>query len=194
VWCWLIIPVLLTVLACFVQNLWVARYLIVVLPAFVALLAVGAVGLRRPALQLGAAGLVAAISVAALAVYYPREVRFQENWRGVSTFLASPTARGHAVLFNPGYLRRGADYYPWARGLPPVDNIGIDGGIAHARTATPAEVRARLRASPGGIAYVVQRGDDLQPALGTVIAPAGYRAVSVTRFGTITVVRIEKTA
>ena len=191
VWCWLVLPVGLTVALCAVQNLWVARYLVVVLPAFVALVAVGVVSLRPRALRTAAAGAVVVVSVVALASYYPSELRFGEDWRGAAHYLAADGVAGHAVLFAPGYLRFGSEYYPWADHLPPVDDAGLDGGPVDGRTASTAEVVRRLDASPDGRAFVVERGTGA-PGVTPVLDAAGFRVVSAEHFGAVTVLRAER--
>jgi len=197
IWCWLVVPLLLTVAACLVENLWVARYLIVVLPAFVGLVAVGATRLRATAAQGAAVVLLLVLSGVALKGYYPPEQHWGEDWRGASLYLASPGVQGRAVVFAPSFGRNAVDYYRWARGLPPVNDARLAPGdafhgVLRARNVSGATTIRRLEASPGGVAYLVQDGV-VPPEVERDITAAGYRRGGSAHFGQVTVTRLLST-
>jgi hypothetical protein len=122
------IPGLLFILLSLRRAVFEDRYLIVALPGFLLLAALGIDGLcrRRPTWLLAAAAGVAVLLVAWIPL---RDVNFstvpqKEDWREAYRHLAEHARIGDGVVIYPGYLRTTYDYYalqfPALRNLPIV--------------------------------------------------------------------------
>jgi len=146
-WLWLTLPPLVTLVASLAHPLWVSRYLIVSLPAFVALCAIGLVQLRGLS-RVGAIGLLAVLTLLALAVSYAPDTTNGEDWRAASSHVRSRLEPRDSVWFPGGDGRAPFAYYAWSAGLPPVDDLTLAPGGAsgriHARELSRADVRANL--------------------------------------------------
>jgi hypothetical protein len=157
-WLWLALPPLVTLVASLVEPLWVARYLIVSLPAFLALCAIGLSRLRGR-LRTGAIAVLAGLTLVALGSYYVPDMTNGENWRAASAHLRGRLQPRDAVWFVAGDGRAPFAYYTWSRGEPPVVDLALapDGtrGRIHARELPRALVLARL--STQGRVWLVQR-------------------------------------
>jgi len=112
VWMWLVLPVAITVAISALKPMFVTRYLIVCLPAFVLLVAAG-LSLIRPRWLLGVV-LVAimALSLRGVGAYYrsgfdPPE----QDWRGAVHYLLSQAQPGDAVLFYHPLARLSYEFY-----------------------------------------------------------------------------------
>ena len=107
---WLALPILLALLVSTTKPILVDRYLLVCLPAFVLLAAVGLE--RLPAGWTGRGAALAGVVVLAVCgiVLYHTAFR-KEDWRGVTRYLLEQARPGDALLFYPPYVRRPFDYY-----------------------------------------------------------------------------------
>jgi mannosyltransferase len=146
-WLWLTLPPLVTAVVSLAHPVWVARYLIVSLPAFVGLAAIGLVRLRRP-LNVATAALLAVLTLTALVSYYLSSAKNGEDWRSASRYVYGRLQPHDAIWFAPGPGRAPFTYYSWAQDRPPVADLtlapgGQDGRI-HAREIPRTAVRARL--------------------------------------------------
>jgi hypothetical protein len=107
---WLVLPLIAALAVSVAKPVLVDRYLLVSLPAFVLLAAVGLE--RLPAgwagRRLGLAGVLV-LAVSGVLLYH---VAFKkEDWRGTTGFLLAEGRPGDAVIFYPPYVRRPFDYY-----------------------------------------------------------------------------------
>jgi mannosyltransferase len=112
IWMWLVLPVALTVAVSALKPMFVTRYLIFCLPAFVLLVAAG-LSLVRPKWLLTAV-LVAMslLSLRGVADYY--RIGFdppEQDWRGAIHYLLSQAQPGDAVLFYHPLARLPYEYY-----------------------------------------------------------------------------------
>jgi mannosyltransferase len=114
---WLVVPVVsLLVISLAVRPMFVASYLIGVLPA---LTLVGAYGLTRLAgrwLRVAAMAVVLA-SAASLGWWYFAD--HKEDWRGATIYVASQAQPGDGLVMLPPYLRFPVDYYVGRAGAAP---------------------------------------------------------------------------
>jgi mannosyltransferase len=100
---WAVIPVLVAFAVSQVKPIFLAKYLIVCLPA-VALLAAGAITSLRPAAAaLAAACLLLVLSGNELRGWY--DFRGQEDWRSLTSFVAARIRPGDGLVFNAAYAR-----------------------------------------------------------------------------------------
>jgi mannosyltransferase len=169
---WLAVPIVISFAASFVQPMFLSRYLIVSVPAFVLLAARGLTKLPAPVLVAGIAAAVCA-SGFQLATWY--SARPREDWRAATRYVLTSTRPGDAVLFYPSYSQEPFAYYE-----------RLDGG-ARARILDP------LAPKPNGgpRVWLVTREEDtarVGASLTTVKkALAGYRRLSQRGFSGVQV-------
>jgi mannosyltransferase len=112
VWMWLVLPVAMTVAVSLLKPMFVSRYLIFCLPAFVLLVAVG-LSVIRPRWLMAALLLgMVALSLRGVGAYYrtgfdPPE----QDWRGAVHYLLAQAQPGDAVLFYHPLGRLAYEYY-----------------------------------------------------------------------------------
>jgi mannosyltransferase len=190
-WLWLVIPPLVTAVVSLAVPVWVARYLIVSLPAFLALSAVG-LGRMRPRLRTGALVILTALTLTALAFSYAPLTKNGEDWRAASADVYGRLQPDDLIWFAPGNNRAPFAYYVWRYDRPPAADLtlaaGGQRGRMHARELSAAEVRARLndhvrvwvvrrnqRGGAGGAATTRRLHD---------LAREGFREEEARSFGT----------
>ena len=112
VWLWLVLPVAMTVAVSMLKPMFVTRYLIFCLPAFVLLVAAGLDVIRPRLLMAGVLLAITALSLRGVSDYYrtgfdPPE----QDWRGAVHYMLSQTQPGDAVLFYHPLARLAYEYY-----------------------------------------------------------------------------------
>jgi mannosyltransferase len=189
-WLWLALPPLVTLVASLAHPLWVPRYLIVSLPAFVALCAIGLARLRGR-FRAGVIGLLAGLTLVALAGGYAPDTTNGENWRAASGQVLSRLQARDAVWFVGGDGRAPFAYYAWSAGLPPVADLTLApagaGGRIHARELSRALVRAKLAGQERVWLVIRHRRDPAADAGNawtlTALTQAGFREDEAVSFG-----------
>ena len=112
VWMWVVLPLAMTTVVSLFKPMFVSRYFIFCLPAFVLLVATG-LSMIRPRWLLAPVLLaIVALSLRGVAEYYrtgfdPPE----QDWRGAVHYLLSQTQPGDAVLFYHPLARLAYEYY-----------------------------------------------------------------------------------
>ena len=112
VWMWLVLPLGITTVVSLFKPMFVSRYFIFCLPAFVLLVATG-LSMIRPRWLLAPVLLaILALSLRGVAEYYrtgfdPPE----QDWRGAIHYMLSQTQSGDAVLFYHPLARLAYEYY-----------------------------------------------------------------------------------
>ena len=112
VWMWLLLPVGMTAAISTLKPMFVTRYLIMCLPAFVLLVAAGLSVIRPRWLMAAALAAMIALSLRGTAAYY--RVGFdppEQDWRGAVHYLLARAQPGDAVLFYHPLARLGYEYY-----------------------------------------------------------------------------------
>jgi mannosyltransferase len=112
VWLWLVLPLALTLIISLFKPMFVTRYLIFCLPAFVLLVAAGLSVIRPRWLAAAALAAILALSMRGVAAYYrtgfdPPE----QDWRGAVHYLMAHAQPGDAVLFYHPLARLAWEYY-----------------------------------------------------------------------------------
>jgi mannosyltransferase len=107
-WCWLVVPTVVTILASFVEHSFQSRYLVQVTPALVLLVAVALCALRPLWLGTAALAVVVALSGFALAGYYNRP---KDDWRDATAWLVSHARPGDGIVFLGDEARIPFEYY-----------------------------------------------------------------------------------
>ncbi|HKW66557.1 MAG TPA: glycosyltransferase family 39 protein [Terriglobales bacterium] len=112
VWMWLVLPLAITTVISIFKPMFVSRYFIFCLPAFLLLVATG-LSIIRPRWLLAPVLLATmALSLRGVAEYYrtgfdPPE----QDWRGAIHYMLSQTQSGDAVLFYHPLARLAYEYY-----------------------------------------------------------------------------------
>jgi mannosyltransferase len=112
VWMWLVLPVAMTTAISLVKPMFVSRYFVFCLPAFVLLAATGLSVIRPKWLLAPVLLVIMALSLRGVAEYYrtgfdPPE----QDWRGAVQYMLSQTQPGDAVLFYHPLARLAYEYY-----------------------------------------------------------------------------------
>ena len=117
---WFLVPTVLLVAVSVAKPVLVSRYLLVALPGFALLLALGLTAILRGRVPLLVVGVVV-LSVLGWSAYGPlwagRHV--DEDWSGIARTVAQRGAPGQAILVYPASAVYAVGYY--ARGLTPLD-------------------------------------------------------------------------
>jgi mannosyltransferase len=129
---WAVIPVIGTFAVSEVKPIFLARYLIVCLPA-VALLASGAITSLRPTVAaIAAAFVLVALSGPELRTWYG--FRGLEDWRTLTTYVQDRTRSTDGVIYNARYAEDSVtDYWRSPEAPLPETRAGASGASAPAR-------------------------------------------------------------
>jgi mannosyltransferase len=111
-WLWLFFPIC----ACLVVSVWrpvfLIRYLLVSLPALIVLAAVGLEQLRRSALIVAAALVIAGMSLQGVRAYYQRDFDLnRDDWRDATQALLQNAQAGDVALIYVSTGRMTYEYY-----------------------------------------------------------------------------------
>ncbi len=154
--CWVVIPPVLLGLICAVQQTWVDRYLIGIVPAFGVVAGVAVTVLRARAGTVAAVVLAAILTFGALRATagqsHPAVIG--DDLRGAATFVSSRTQPGDQLIYAPAFARVGLQYYlnkdgsraPRDLALDPRQTAVIRGDL-FARELPAREIAARMRAA-----------------------------------------------
>ncbi len=101
-------PIVLTLLVSIVRPVFYHRFLIICLPAWVLMTAVGARQIRHRLWRTLAVGGICVLSFFSTVISY---TRVTEDWRGAANVILSSAQPGDAVVIYPFYAVPGFDYY-----------------------------------------------------------------------------------
>ncbi len=118
---WLLIPIVLAYVVSLVQPAFLARYLIICIPALLLFGAAGIERLRRPMAAGGLTLLLVGLSAARLVDYYHRERG--EDWRGAARSVLAAARAADAVIFFPDFARKPFGYYEGRAGVAGPVNL-----------------------------------------------------------------------
>jgi mannosyltransferase len=94
----LCLPIAMTFVIAQRLPMYMDRYLIVTLPAFLILVAGGAMSLPVRMRGLCLAGLIVASSIGTARIYYDEEYYTKEDWQGVASYIESQEQSGDAIM------------------------------------------------------------------------------------------------
>lgn len=106
---WLFLPVLFTFGVSLWKPLFIDRFLIVSLPAFVMLAAVGLSRISSKWIMAGVLTIIAIWEIRSFRTYESRLVK--QDWRGASTLILSQETRADGLFFYPRWTQDPFDYY-----------------------------------------------------------------------------------
>lgn len=122
-WMWLVLPIAMTVAISVVKPMFVTRYLIFCLPAFVLLVAVGMSVIRPRWLMAALLLAMVTLSLRGVGAYYRAGFDpLDQDWRGAVHYLLEQAQPGDALLFYHPLARLAYEYYRerWPQAPAPV--------------------------------------------------------------------------
>src|SRR5579871_6631792 len=132
---WLLFPVLLTFGITQWKPIYVDRYFIVCLPAFLILLSASL--LRVPSRALAAALLLTIVFLAFQAIRSYEGNLVKEDWRDATGYVFSQRKQGDAILFHMDWGQRPFEYYARRRGESwDADSVLLSGADSSGMSAT----------------------------------------------------------
>lgn len=130
---WFVVPVAITLLFSLARPVFLARYMIICLPALLLLAAAGIGLLRRPALMAAALGMFCFLAASGVRICYaqPDFASGHEDFRAATNYMLQHTRPGDAALFYNAFGCWAYTYYaahlPAPAGRPIVVYPGQDG-------------------------------------------------------------------
>jgi mannosyltransferase len=129
---WLVLPILLYLVVSLRVSLFLDRYLIVVLPAYVLLLGRGLVEVLRRST------IAASVAVLGIALLWAPEIwsppLLKQDFKRAAAYVSQHASPGDVVAFLPSWESAYFDYYnpvPYRSvAVPPVDGLGLPAAIA----------------------------------------------------------------
>jgi mannosyltransferase len=185
--CWVAIPPVLLGIICIVQETWVDRYLIGIVPAFGVIAGVAVSVLRARVGTVAAVALAAILAFGALRATtgqsHPAVIG--DDLRGAATFVSSSTQPGDQLIYAPAFARVGLQYYLTKDGRAAPRDLALDPrqtavirGDLFARELPAPEIAARMRAAKHlwVLGYGFTSGWHPTPETTTAVAPAILRS------------------
>lgn len=108
---WLVVPVISLYLITLVRPIYTARYLILVLPALLFLVARGATALRGYSRLLAGVGLAGLLAVNGYGLWLQARTPVKTDFRSATHYLAQHLERGDTVVFQIPHGRYSFEYY-----------------------------------------------------------------------------------
>jgi len=108
---WLVLPLLTVYLVCLYRPVFTDRYLILILPAFVLLLAAGLVNLAKRWPPLAALALALVLLFSARGLWVQSQTLIKADFRHAAQAFATQAQPGDPVLFVMPYAQRAFAYY-----------------------------------------------------------------------------------
>jgi hypothetical protein len=115
---WLLVPVLGFYLVTLLRPMYTARYLIIVLPAYLLLLAVGLVAAARSSRLLGALLLVALLVANGWGLWLQARTPLKADFRTATGYVRQHLGPDDLILFQIPYGRHSFDYYYQSGAVP----------------------------------------------------------------------------
>jgi hypothetical protein len=186
---WALIPVsVLFAVSWTVRPVYVHRYLLFTLPAYVLLTTAGVLGCRRRALIRVLAAIVVGIHVLSAwsLLTSPRYAR--SDWRDAQQYLVSQVSSDDLVLFHPWLLRRPFDYYNSSLESVPesaLETVGVPQGVEIVTDGKLLEEMDRIersaREAQGLRLWIVEHQSDVR-ASDWMALQDSWHQVDVRRF------------
>ncbi len=168
------------------KPLYVHRYLLFTLPAYLLLIAAGVLRSTKNGLVLLTAGVLVGSQMLGTWNVVQSPAYSRPDWRAAHQHLSSATEESDAVLFHPWLLKRPFDYYNQAGLIPESQllTVGVPQGAETVSEETlDADMRAAVeQASNGsGRLWVVEKVID-ERASGWLSAAGGWQLASEVPF------------
>ena len=109
---WLLFPILITITVSLARPMFVARYFVFCLPAFILLASAGIARIGRTALLLVVIVFFAGLSLKGVLSYYDHDFDLErDDWRAASNYVLQNAASGDAILFHIAMGRMPFSFY-----------------------------------------------------------------------------------
>jgi mannosyltransferase len=108
--CWLIVPILLLLAFSYGKSMFVHRYLMVCLPPYLMLIALGIASIRPKGL-FGAALVVMLLVSAYRVIHYYGKFAGETDWRSATRYVLTHSENGDALVFHVPATRSCFEYY-----------------------------------------------------------------------------------
>jgi len=191
---WLLLPPLILYGISFKAPVFTDRYLIWIMPAWLALVALGVMALARVWRPLGLATLAAIVALNLVSVGVQASQPIKSDFRAAARYVLANRQAGDLLIYQIPYIRYTFIYYA-SQDADPNDATlrGVDGLYTNSGMSE-AEVAARMASDTAGVQAVWliasevsmwdERGlvEQWLAAHGTVTRHAEFARVSVTRY------------
>jgi hypothetical protein len=188
---WLVVPVVLVLIVSLVSPIFVFRYFIIILPALIILVALGASQIRSRAMFAAVMTVMVLLMGRSILVYH-REYA-NEDWRGTTHYILSDARAGDRLLFYAPYARTPYDYYVSRTSNTSLPTVIDD---ATGKTLTQISLATRLPCSRRVwlvLSHDHENGDTLGDAIQADLAH-DRNQLSIRRFGDIRVLLYDAAA
>ena len=163
--CWLIVPAAVAYGTSAAKPVFETRFLIVSLPAFVMLVALGLTRLRAQALFASAVALVAVLSLGSVRAWH--DAPDKQWWRAAAQHVRSRAQAGDAVSFFVYSARVPFEYYARRPGVSDADltfvDLASDAWVAGNKQPEPSPARLRALAAAHPRVWLVRLQDGTPP-------------------------------
>jgi hypothetical protein len=122
---WLGVPILLTFLLALRRSFYLDRCLIITLPAYLTLLAIGIVGIGKPFIRWGLTSLIILAMTLGLRQLYFAPLFFKEDWRAATSYIQSQYRDGDLIVSR--YVQDGEPFFYYYQGNPDWAALSLEG-------------------------------------------------------------------
>ena len=163
--CWLVVPAIVAYGTSAAKPVFQPRFLIVSLPPFVMLVALGLTRLRRPVVFASAVALVAVLSFSSVRAWHHEPDK--QWWRAAAQHVASRAQAGDAIAFFVYSARVPFEYYGRRLGLSDARvtfvDLASDAWVAGNKQPEPSPARLRSLAAAHPRVWLVRLQDGTPP-------------------------------
>jgi hypothetical protein len=142
---WAVVPVTVTILVSLHKPLFVHRYLLVVLPAYLTLIGIGLARLQKATVLAAALMVFVTLSSLSIAEGYFRPV---EDWRGAVNHVLDHARRGDAVTVYIPYAMNNLNFYRAKHSPAPVRLLAPLTSVEQAQSIDAPRVWVMIYPSP----------------------------------------------
>jgi len=191
---WLLLPPLALYLVSLNRPIFADRYLIWVMPPFLALIAMGAVALNRIRQPLGSLTLAAFLALSLTGVLGQAYQPFKSDFRSAATYVGAHRKPGDLLIFQIPYGRYTYTYYssgdfnpgdesqPWLDGPYTNNGMSQDALVSYMAQGTAAAAAVWLVASETSLWDSSGLTESWLSSHGEVTDRSDFARVSVTRY------------
>lgn len=121
---WLSVPILFTFVLALRRSFYLDRCFIIVLPAYLTLLAIGIVGIGKPLVRWGLASVIILAMTFGLRQLYLAPLFFKEDWRAAVSYIQSQYRDGDIIVSR--YAQDGEPLFYYYQGNPDWAALSVE--------------------------------------------------------------------